>query len=175
MSQILLPLVARYRRRGAMRLRPVNSVKNIIDSTTIGVAAGVQTKISLAETINAYTGANPKDVPIGAKVSAIYIFFQILPQAAQGQVDMFIGKFPPGVTVPAAGATGGSSARRFVLHEEKGIPGTFNNGASPLTFRGVIKIPRGKQRMAEGDEVLIKFACSTAYDACVKCIYKFYQ
>lgn len=155
-------------------MRPINSVKNIVDSTTIGVAAGVQTAVIVAAAVNSYTGA-VTDVPIGAKVSHIYVFFQMQPQAAQGQVDMFIGKFPPGVTVPNAGATGGHASRRFILHEEKGIPGTFNNGASPLTFRGVIKIPKGRQRFGESDDITIKFACSTAYDACVKCIYKFYQ
>lgn len=162
------------RRRG-LALRPINSVKNIVDSTNIGVAAGVATDVNLAVTVNDYTGAGVTEVPIGAKVRSIYLFFQIQPQAAQGQVDAFVIDRPQGVTLPAAGGTGGSSARKFILHEEKGIPGTFNNGAPPLTYRGVIRIPRGRQRMAEGDAIILRLNCSTAYDCCVKAIYKFYQ
>lgn len=162
------------RRRGRLALRPINSVKNIVDTTNLGVAAGTTTTVTVAGTVNTYAGG-VTEVPIGAKVKSIYVFFQIQPQAAQGNVDFFIIRKPANVPNPVPGATGGDTARRFILHEEKGIPGTFNNGASPLTFRGVIKIPRGRQRFAEGDLFQIVFRCSTAYDACGKFIYKFYQ
>lgn len=166
-------MVRRYRR--ALRLRPVNSVKNIVDSVNIGVAAGTTTTVVIANAVNDYAGATA-DVPIGSKVSSVYLFFQIQPQAAQGQVDAYIAKFPSGISpLPAPGATGGSPLRKFVLHEEKGIPGTFNNGSPPLTFRGVVKIPRGRQRFGEDDDLVIKVSCSTAYDFCMKAIYKFYQ
>ncbi len=166
--------MARYRR--ALARRPINSVKNIQDSTAIGVAAGVTTTVTLAAAVNDYAGGNA-DVPIGAKVSSIYVFFQIQPQAAQGQVDAYIIKASTTqmAGAPAPGATGGSPTRRFILHEEKGIPGAYNNGSPPLTFRGVIKLPRGRQRFGEDDLVQIRVSCATAYDFCVKAIYKFYQ
>ncbi len=157
-----------------MSLRPINSVKNILDATSIGVAAAVNTGITLAQTVNDYTGG-VVDVPIGAKVSSVYIFVQIIAQAAEGVMDFYIAKRPAGVILPTPGTTGGNQARKFILHEEKGIPGTFNNGASPLTFRGVIKIPRGRQRFAEGDDLTIQLRGSVAYSLCIKCIYKFYQ
>lgn len=164
------------RRRRGLRLRPINSVKNIVDSTNIGVAAGVTTDVDLAIAVNTYAGA-VTDVPIGAKVSHVYLFFQIQPQAAQGNVDAFIAKAEGSIVaaLPVPGATGGSSHRRFILHEEKGIPGVFNNGSPPLTFRGVIKIPKGRQRFGENDFLRLRLRCSTAYDTCVKAIYKFYQ
>lgn len=163
-------------RRGyrKLRLMPINSVKNIVDNTSIGVAAATTTTVSLGTAVNNYTGA-VNQVPIGAKVSSIYLFFQIQPQATVGVIDAFVIKRPLGVTAPVPGVTGGDVARRFILHEEKGIPGIFNNGASPATFRGVIKIPKGRMRFGEGDELEVHLRCSTAYDACVKCIYKFYQ
>lgn len=162
-------------RRRALRMRPINSVKNIQDSTVIGVAAGTRTNVVLADTVNDYTGG-ANQVPIGAKVSSIYLFHQMQPQAAQGNVDFYIYKRPNGITgFPAPGATGGNLLRKWILHEEKGIPGTFNNGASPLTLKTVIRIPRGMQRMAEGDQIALEMVCSTAYDACTKAIYKFYQ
>lgn len=165
--------MARLRR--AFSRRPINSVKNIQDSTVIGVAAGVRSNVVLATAVNDYTGV-ANTVPIGAKVSSIYIFWQCQPQAAQGQVDMYIFKRPNAVAgFPAPGATGGNALRKWILHEEKGIPGVFNNGASPLTYRSVIRVPKGMQRFAEGDSIEIEFVCSTAYDGCVKAIYKFYQ
>ncbi len=162
-----------YRRRG-LGLRPINSVKNIVDQTSLAVAAGVTTSWLVGQTVNAYAGA-VSDIPIGAKVHSVYCFIQVQPQAAQGVCDFYFVKRPAGVVLPVPAVTGGDPARKYILHEEKGIPGIFNNGASPLTFRGVIRIPKGRQRMAEGDDIRVQIRCSTAHDACAKFIYKFYQ
>ncbi len=167
--------MARFRNRG-LNLRPINSVKNIQDSTTLGVAAGVVTNVTLAITTNDYAGGNTS-VPIGAKVHGVYLFFQIILQAVGTNVDMYVWKGPGSISavMPVPGVTGGDVNRKYILHEEKGIPGTLNAGASPLTFRGVIRIPRGRQRFAENDILQIKFRGSAVYDSCLKCIYKFYQ
>lgn len=168
--------MARRSLRRALAMRPVVYTKNIVDSTTIGVAAGTTTQTVVAAATNTYAGA-VTEVPIGAKLQGIYVFFQIQPQAAQGNVDMYIAKGPNAFWAanPVPGATGGDPGRKFILHEEKGIPGTFNNGASPLTFRGFIKIPRGRKSFQEGDIIKICYRCATAYDACLKVIYKWYQ
>ncbi len=145
-----------------------------MDGTFLGVAAAVVTIVNIAITVNTYAGL-VTDVPIGAKVSSIYYFIQVQPQAAAGVVDFFISKRPNNVVLPVPGATGGDVNRKFIFHEEKGTPGVFNNGSPPSTFRGVVRIPKGRQRFAEGDNVSVRLRCSTAYDACVKAIYKFYQ
>lgn len=176
-SLLQLTLVPYRRRRGrGLFLRPINSVKNIVDSTTLGVAAGTVTNVTLANAVNDYTGASAT-VPIGSKVHGVYLFFQIILQSVGTNVDMYVWKGPQTLqgSMPIPGATGGDQNRKFILHEEKGIPGTLNNGASPLTFRGVIKLPKGRQRMAENDLLEIKFRGAAVYDACIKCIYKFYQ
>ncbi len=170
METVVILIVAR-----GMGLRPINSVKNIVDATFLGVAAATNTEVQVAATVNDYTGANPKDVPIGAKVSSIYLFVQMLPATGTANVDFYVMKRPTGVGTPNPGATGGDNARRFILHEEKGIPGNAADGAYPLTFKGVIKIPRGRQRMAEGDQILIMARGADIYNMCLKCIYKFYQ
>ncbi len=126
--------------------------------------------------VNDYTGA-VTEVPIGAKVSSLYLFIQVLPTAGTANVDWFIAKAPSAdiAALPVPGSTGGDVARKFILHEEKGIPGNAADGAYPLTFKGVIKIPRGRQRMAEGDRIRIRIRGADIHNACVKCIYKFYQ
>ncbi len=167
--------MVRFRGRG-MALRPINSVKNIVDGVFLGVTAGQNTDVTLAETINDYTGANPKDVPIGAKVSSVYLFVQMISDGTGiANHDWYIMRNPSGVALPAPGGTGGSVSRKFILHEEKGIPGNNSDGAYPLTFKGVIRIPRGRQRMGEGDQLRIRMSSPDGYSACVKCIYKFYQ
>ncbi len=157
-----------------MSLRPINSVKNIVDGTFLGVAAATDQDVTLASTVNNYTGL-VNEVPIGAKVSSIYLFVQILPTLGTANVDWYVMRKPGGVTTPTPGATGGSTGRKYILHEEKGIPGNAGDGAYPLTFKGVIKIPRGRQRMGEGDSIFLRARGADIYNLCVKCIYKFYQ
>ncbi len=167
-----MKIMARFRKD----LRPINSVKNIVDGTFLTVAAGVTTVMTLGTGVNAYAGGTV-DIPIGAKVSSIYLFVQIQQQAVNSNVDWFMWKAPGNLaaTMPTPGATGGHINRKYILHEEKGIPGPVNNGSPPLTFRGVIKIPKGRQRFGEADSMRINMRGAAAYDACVKCIYKFYQ
>lgn len=157
-----------------MAKRPINSVKNIVDSTLLAVAAGVTSVVTLAATINDYAGG-VADVPIGAKVSSVYLFVQMLPTAGTSNIDWFVAKFPTGVTFPVPGATGGHISRKYILHEEKGLPGNAADGAYPATFKGVIKIPRGRQRFGEGDFLQIHLRGVDISNACIKCIYKFYQ
>ncbi len=165
----------RYRNRG-LGLRPINSVKNIVDATNLIVGAGVVTNITLALTVNDYAGG-VSSVPIGAKVSSVYLFNQIQQQAVNSNVDWYVWKGPGSISavMPVPGVTGGDVNRKYILHEEKGIPGPMNNGSPPLTFRGVVRIPRGRQRFAENDILQIKLRGAAAYDQCLKCIYKFYQ
>lgn len=144
-----------------------------MDSTAIGVAAGVQTNVAHVTVVNAYAGA-VGTAPIGARINGIYLFHQLQPQAAQGNVDWYAIKIPGAdlATAPAPGATGGHKNRKWILHEEKGIPGTFNNGASPLTFRDVLVNPPKMRRCGEDDIWQTRSVCSTAYDLCQKSIYK---
>ncbi len=87
-------------------------------------------------------------------------------------MDWFLIKKPAGVTNPTPGATGGTPARKYILHEEKGIPGNSSDGAYPATFKGVIRIPKGRQRIAEGDTIQVALRGADLHNACLKCIYK---
>ncbi len=162
--------------RRSSNLRPINSVKNIVDSVNLGVSAGVTTSIDLVDVVNDYTGVSGT-VPIGAKVSSIYLFIQMISTSTgTANHDWYIIKDPGGqLSFPVPGATGGALVRKFILHEEKGIPGNASDGAYPLTFKGVIKIPRSYQRCGEEDKITIKARAVDGYNLCLKAIYKFYQ
>ncbi len=165
----------RFRRGRGLSLRPINSVKNIVDGVFLGVAAAAVTTVNLAATVNAYTGG-VTEVPIGAKVSSVYLFVQSISDGTGiSNHDWYVIRKPTGVANPVPGATGGNTSRKYILHEEKGLPGNNSDGAAPLTFRGVIKIPRGRQRFGEGDFLQLVARSADAYSLCVKCIYKFYQ
>ncbi len=159
-----------------MALRPVNSVKNIVDGVFLAVAAATVTIVVLANSVLAYAGG-VTDAPVGAKISSLYLFVQMLPTAGTANVDWYIWKGAGNLsgTMPVPGATGGDPNRKWILHEEKGIPGNAADGAYPLTFKGVIKIPRGRQRMAEGDTIQLRLRGADIHNACIKSIYKFYQ
>ncbi len=166
----------RFRRGRGLSLRPINSVKNIVDTTQIGVAAATVTTVDLCVATNNYTGL-VAECPIGSKVSSVYLFIQILPTTGTANVDWYIAKGNTATiaAMPIPGATGGDLNRRYILHEEKGIPGNAGDGAAPLTFRGVIKIPRGRQRMGEGDFLRVFIRGTDIHNFCLKSIYKFYQ
>ncbi len=172
MSLILSMKMPRFRR--GMSLRPINSVKEIIDSVLLAVTAGTSSTVVLGSSVNDYTGT-VGTFPVGAKVSSFYLFVQILPTATTENVDWYVAKAPTALAMPTPSATGGDVARKYILHEEKGIPGNANDGAYPLTFKGVIRIPRGRQRMAEGDRFFIRLRGVGISNACIKCIYKAYR
>ncbi len=152
----------------------INSRKEILDGVFLGVTAATVTTVDLATVVNDYTGV-VGEVEVGSVIKSLYLFVQVLPTAGTANVDWFIAKKPAGVALPVPGATGGDPARKYILHEEKGIPGNAADGAYPLTFKGVIRIPRGRQRMAEGDKIQIKIRGADIYNACLKTIYKVYM
>ncbi len=155
------------------RMRPIiHTRKEIIDSVGLAIGAGVTTTTILATAVNDYVGT-VGTVEVGSKIKWLYLFVQQISTVGTGNSDWYILKSPAVIGLPTPGATGGDATRKYILHEEKGIPGNAGDGAYPLTFKGVIKIPRGRQRMAEGDT--IRLVSRTAIDVsnlCIKSIYK---
>ncbi len=164
---------------GRSRMSPkkgiINSVKAVVDGVFLAVAAGVVTNVNLGLTVDTFVGT-AGTFPIGAKIFGIYLFVNIQPDAAVGNVDYYVSKTSPILlaTMPIPGSTGGDASRRFILHEEKGLPVNRDVGGVPSQFKGVIVIPKGRQRMGDGDVIRLHLRCSSAYSACVKCIYKWY-
>ena len=152
----------------------IHSRKEIVDSVQLALAAGTNTPVVVASVVNDYAGA-VGTVETGSVIKSIYLFVQGLPTTGTANVDFYVIKKPTGVVLPVAGAVGGNTARKYVLHEEKGIPGNAADGAYPLTFKGVIRIPRGRQRMAEGDTIQVVIRGADISNWCIKCIYKVYM
>ncbi len=160
--------------------RPINSFKHIIDASGTTDGTTVST-IPLATAGIDRDTTSPSIVPIGAKVSSMFISVFMLGSAGavSGLADWLIWKNPRGLisagNSPTPGNVGIQPVRNMVYHEEKGLVATEDG--TPMVFKGVIKIPRHMQRVAEDDRWEIKIFTPTGVTAqfCVKAIFKDYK
>jgi len=70
-------------------LRPVQTRKEIVDSTLLGVAAGVNSVVDLVTTLNDYVGT-VGTVETGSVIKGVYLFVQINNNAAVSNVDWLL-------------------------------------------------------------------------------------
>ncbi len=161
-------------------MRPVNSIKHIVDSSAT-VAAGTQLNIILCDAVQAPVLTVPDQCFVGSRVGAIYLSVEA---AVTTRIDGAIPNFymiifkNPGnnMTTPTASAVGTNDIKRFVIHQEMTMLTNISGGAARSVFRGVIKIPRGYARQGNDDTLILGLVCpSLATAVCVQCIYKEYK
>ncbi len=176
-------------RRG-MGLRPINSIKNVVDNSGI-LPATTNTSIHLPVFgIRSATLAVANEVDTGSKVNSVFLelfFFSEGGEIANEVplVDWYVikdGGNSWGTTfdasnLPTPGATGVHINKRHILHEEKGLTGGGDASLSgiPMVFKGVIRIPRGRQRWGESDVLRICARSNFATKFCAKTVYKWYK
>ncbi len=138
---------------------PIQSVKHYVQMSLTTVAAGTAVVTSIAEAAEA-VGGNANSVRIGAVVKAIYIELWTVGQSNEGAVQVVFGK-------ARAGSGGPSFAEIANLHDynekntvfffSQGLSNEGNSLANP-TMRGWYKIPKGMQRLANGEKWYIAVA-----------------
>ncbi len=177
-------------RRGFNRLRPIDSVKHIKESSGV-LAAGVNAiHNDIIDGVDTYTLADANGVPTGAKVHSFYLSVYIISEGGEVAnevplMDWYIIKNPGnawGTTfdsdnLPTPGATGVHKNKRWIIHTEKGLTGGGDASLSgvPMIFKGVIRIPRGMQRIGEDDKFLLCTRANFASKICSQAIYKHYK
>ncbi len=177
-----------FRRRMGIRGQ-INSVKHVVDTSNI-IAAGTNTvHQSIAEGVDTYALTDINGVPTGAKVYSIYLSVFAISEGGEiatevPLVDWYIIKNPgaawattfDSANLPTPGATGNHINKRHILHEEKGLAGGGDASLSgvPMIFKGVIRIPRGRQRWGEQDRLQLCVRANFATKMCAKSIYKHY-
>ncbi len=166
--------MARFRRAPTV----IVTNKEIVDSVALLVSAGVITDVTVASQVNNYTGT-VGTCPLGAKIRGFYLEISYnLSQVIVGRFDWYLTKLDGNRSLadyPPPGATGGHLLRKKVFHERKGVlDGGSASNAGGQTAKSVefVKIPKGFQRMGEGDSWVIRSSGSTNYSICIKCIYK---
>jgi len=122
-------------------------------------------------------------MPLGANIRGFYIESSAIDVSGSGlshRIDWFLCKKPAlvGITAyPVPGGTGGATSRSSIYHEEKGIfPSStvVGEGLQQVRTRTFVKVPKGKQRMAENDAWFIRSGSSGSYSVCYKIIYKWF-
>ncbi len=167
----------------------INSIKNVTD--TSGIMAAITDTSLLIPILGVRNAdlATTNEVDVGAKITSVFleIFFYTEGGEVSNEVplvDWYIIKDPGnawGTTfdagnLPTPGATGSHRNKRHILHEEKGLAGGGNASLAgvPMVFKGVIRIPRGRQRWGENDVLRVVGRANFATKFCVKALYKWY-
>jgi len=171
------------RNRRALAIRPVSSLKHVID-TSGAVTAGVSATTDLAIQHDTPTTNFNNRIHTGGHVKAVYLKVEVVGTVAYGgvpKVYFIVYKDPSGdLTVPAVDAVGTSARRKFVIHQEMTMittQSTTNDGFPRTMFKGVILIPKRYQRFGDGDRFRFTIGNSPgeatgSTDWCLQCIYK---
>ncbi len=158
-------------------MRPtINSEKRIVQFGIDTTLAGTVRALHLVSAVN--TPVNAEDVPIGAVVKAIYVELWLMSDTQQlGSQIAFVEKTNQN-SAPAnfsqSAALNGYANKKNVLQTTQGLTGDANSNPIPA-FRGWIKIPKGKQRFGQGDDLwLVVSAIVEDTASCGLAIFKSY-
>ncbi len=162
----------------AMALRPVNSLKHVVDIQG-ALVGGTQILTNLIDVTDNPSQTNADDVATASVVKSFFLNVQVAATstAALANVYMMVYKNPgnniAGSQVPDANVVGSSDFRKQVFHQEM-IMTEKNTTAIPRTlFKGVLRIPKHFQRNGLEDTVVIAlFSPGVNFEFCFQCIYK---
>ncbi len=166
-----------FRRRRQNNLRPVHSIKHVVDAQ-FATVAGTQVNTNLVNSIDAPTLANTSSVETGCTVNAIFLKVEINQTSTTGgglpNAYLIIVKNVGGnlLSIPA-NAVGSDDNKRFVIHQEMVMRQNLDNGNPRILFQGVIMIPKGYRRFGINDLLQIGILNPAGtMDVCLQCIYK---
>ncbi len=167
-------------RRFNSSLHPVHRIKHVIDAEgTVDDTPIVVVPLIDAE--DAPTLAGVTTVETGSKVYGIYLHIEVSHTSGTGRpnIYMIVYKNPAtayGGTAFDPKSIGNLDLKRFVIHQEMILmSGDAGNGLPRPLFNGVIKIPKGMQRMGPDDRLAVNLVIGTAgvnADWCLQCHYK---
>ncbi len=174
-------------RRFNRAIRPVNSMKHVVDVATTAVPAGVTNVVPVITAVDSPTLANPGDINKGSVVNGIFLRVETVHNSGtwvtQPRVYMTVQKDPGnnlGAAFPAD--VGISNIKKFVIHQEMlmmtGVSADANSFPRTM-FVGVVKIPAQYRRFGQQDRLEVNFslpaaATTATVSVCVQCIYKEY-
>ncbi len=167
--------MARFQRMN--RLRPVHSIKHIVDNQG-GTTANTKEVVGIAEAKENPLLANTKDVNPGCKIFSIFCNIQVLGTGGAGVLNNMYAIFyknPQGniASVPKANATGSNDFKRQIFHTEMIMLADSVSNIPQTLFKGVLKIPKVFHTMRIGDTLEIQLLTpGVTANYCVQTIYK---
>ncbi len=170
-------------RRSNLRLRPVKSLKHIVDIQSAVLTSGV-TVAPIIETTSTPALGSTTEVADGSTISAIYLRVEALTTVAhtlQPAFYMIVYKDPGNnlASDPLPALTGISENKRWVIHQEMVMLAKDPAVSSfPRTvFNGVIRIPPRLKRFGYSDKLKVRLSHSSGETTgesqfCLQSIYK---
>ncbi len=164
-----------------MNLRPIQSVKHIVDiQGAVGIAT--QRNDTLLVGVDNPDVTSVTEVQKGSRVSSLYLNVQVVATSDEAlhNIYMMVYKNPANLitagSVPDANLQGQFAFKKFVFHTEMRM-GSDAGDSIPITlFRGVLKVPRQYQTQRLNDTLKIQFfSPGVGWEICIQCIYKEYQ
>ena len=158
-------------------MRPrVHTEKHIVQRSLFAIVTGTISNIALARSVSTPAAASILDVREGCIITAVYVEMWVTSDDnAAGTVITTLEKVPsnaPSMTAADSADLNGYQNKNNILYTQMGlIP---NNDTYPMVvIRGWFKIPKGKQRFALGDELVLNVhAQSNGISACGTILYK---
>ncbi len=151
------------RRRGALSLRPVNSIKNYF-LADIGIS-GTPSNIVIAKAVTSPSPTVTNDVSHGCNIKAIYVTLDVCGIAGTGVLnvaDMYIMKNPgDNLSEPDPKAWGGSNEKKFIFRTWRGMIMRNQDGNVPYHWEGWVPIPFRYQRMGTDDTLIFMVECTS--------------
>ncbi len=166
-----------YRRRGrrGLAIRPVQSFKNVVDIAPTSNIANTKVDYEITEGEDVAAGQATSasiTVPTGSTIKSILVNF-----ATQNLVNVAafmwvtIQRVHTQQTTLPPRLVGSSSRRNQVFFQRLISLGTNQNQLLYFRFR----IPRGMQRVREGDKWILSFESDQIHQSAAQFIYKFYR
>ncbi len=143
---------------------PINTVKHYVGQPKFSVALGTKTTLEIVDVVAAPVNTNREKVSEGSLVKAIHFEYWLVSEAAIGTTTQFvmtIEKSPSAVADPTFADMlnlGGYANKKNILYTTQGIVASDNVSSAIPVIRDWLKVPKGKQRMGQGDRMLITFA-----------------
>ncbi len=167
------------RRRGALSLRPVNSIKNyhIADFGT----SSTLTTVDIAKAVTSPSPTVTNDVSHGCNIKAVYTTLDVCGLGGTGVLnvaDFFIWKNPgANLTPPNPRSQGSSNEKKFIFRTWRAMIMRNQDGNVPYHWEGWIMIPKRYQRMGTDDILQFNIVNTTAVTGhcTISFLYKWYR
>ncbi len=165
-----------------MSLRPVNTLKHIVDVQE-AIPAGTEQDTILVNAVENAVSTNAPDCDIGSHVRSLYLNVQVVNAGdGSGSIEnayMYLYGNPgtqiPTGSYPTVNTVGQSDLRKMIFHQEMRMLSNVGDSIPITLFAGVIKIPRKFSRLGVNDNITIRVGTPTGgvlLNACIQCVYK---
>ncbi len=167
-------------RSRSLRLRPINTLKHVIDSQQT-IPAGTEINVDLVHAVENAVSTTANECDVGSQVSSLFVNIQVI--NSTNAVDAinnayFFALLNPGsnlANIPNVNAVGISNNRKMIFHQEMVMLSDANDSIPITLFKGVLRIPRKARRLGVNDKMTLVIGTPTGgaeIDVCVQSIYK---